>query len=174
MRVLCIVFSLCCVEVYSQSFPFPYVYFGENLPNHSYVDLTQVGSAGDGSDSVVCHTNLTTCCTSVQGSHRGHWYFPNRTRLRGGQHGDNIYEFRGSKRIDLFRWNNDTSSGIYHCDVPTSVPHQDPVRLSVYVGLYPPSKGNSDGIDCKHVKQRTIIIYVLLVANCVLILLKLS
>ena len=147
MRVLCIVLSLCCVEVYSQSYPFPYVYFGENLPNNSYVDLTQVGFAGDGSDSVVCLTNLTTCCTSVQGSHRGHWYFPNQTRLRDDRHGDSIFQFHGNKRVDLSRRNNVTSpSGIYCCDVPTSVPHQNPVRESVYVGLYPPNEGNSDDI----------------------------
>ena len=144
MRVLCIVLSLCCVEVYSQSYPFPYVYFGENLPNNSYVDLTQVGSAGVGSNSVVCLTNLMTCCTSLQGSHRGHWYFPNQTRLRGDLHGDSIYQARGNMRVDLHRDNNVISpSGIYHCNVTASVPHQNPVRKSVYVGLYPPSEGNS-------------------------------
>ena len=147
MRVLCIVFSLCCVEVYSQSYPFPYVYFGENLPNNSYVDLTLVGSAGDGSDSVVCLTNLTTCCTSLQGSHRGHWYFPNQTRLRQDRSGDSIYEVRGNERVYLHRGNNVTSpSGVYRCDIPTNIPHQNPVRLSVYVGLYPPSEGKSDDI----------------------------
>ena len=151
MRVLCIVFSLCCVEVYS---PFPYVYFGENLPNHSYVDLTLVGIAGDGSDSVVCNTNLMTCCTDVQGSHRGHWYFPNNmTRLRNDQRGDSISELRGYKRVDLHRGNNVTSpSGIYRCDIETNAL---PVRLSVYVGLYPPNEGNSDS---KQVNQRTIIL----------------
>ena len=147
MRVLCIVFSLCCVEVYSQSFPFPNVYFGENLSNHSYVDLTLVGMFGDGGNSVICHTNLMTCCTSVQGSHRGHWYFPNQTKLRGEGKGDSIFQVRGNKRVDLRRWNNVTSpSGIYHCDIATNVPQQDPVRKSVYVGLYSPSEGNSDVI----------------------------
>ena len=159
MRVLCIVFSLCCVEVYSQSYPFPYVYFGEILPNNSYVDLTLVGSAGDSSDSVVCLTNLTTCCSSLQGSHRGNWYFPNQTRLRDDRHGDSISELRGYKRVDLHSGNNVTSpSGIYCCDIKTNVPHQDPVRLSVYVGLYPPNEGNSNSIYCKQVNQRTIVL----------------
>ena len=152
MKVLCIVLSLCCVEVYSQRFPFPYVYFGENLPNHSYVDLTLVGSAGDSSKSVVCLTNLTTCCTSVQGSHRGHWYFPNRTRLRLDRYGASIFEVHGNKQVNLHRGNNVTSpSGVYRCDVPIYITHQNPVRLSVYVGLYPPNKGNSDSIDGKQV-----------------------
>ena len=147
MKALCIVLSLCCVEVYSQSYPFPNVFFGKNLPNHSYVDLTLVGTNGDGSDSVICHTNLTTCCTSLQGSHRGHWYFPNRTRLRPDRYGDSIFEVHGNMRVYLHRGNNVTAaSGIYRCDVPTYIPHQNPVRLSVYVGLYPPSEGKSDDI----------------------------
>ena len=151
MRVLCVVFSLCCVEVYSQGFPFPYVYFGKNLHNHSYVDLTLVRPPGD---SVVCLTNLTTCCTSVLGSHRGDWYFPNQTKLRFARNGDSIYEVRGNKRVDLLRENNITSpSGIYRCTVPTDIPHQNPVKLSVYVGLYPPSQGKSDGIDYKKVQS---------------------
>ena len=45
------------VEVHSQTFP--YVSFsltGPALADHSYVDLSTVGSASDNSDSVVCHT----------------------------------------------------------------------------------------------------------------------
>ena len=59
------------VEVHSQT-EYPYVSFmGETLPNHAYVDLSLVGSDGSGSDSVQCHTDLTTCCTGSQGSDRG-------------------------------------------------------------------------------------------------------
>ena len=109
------------------------------------MDLTLLGIQGDGGDSVVCHTNLTTCCSMDQGEHRGHWYFPNMTKLQIARHGDSIYKVISIKRVDLLRDNNVTSpSGIYRCDVPTNIPHQDPVRLSVYVGLYLPSEGNSD------------------------------
>ena len=69
------------VEVHCQQ-TFPYVSFGllgYPLADHSYVDLSAVGSAGDDSDSVVCHTDLTTCCSSGQG---GDWYFPNGDTLR--------------------------------------------------------------------------------------------
>ena len=49
--LLCLLSAL--VEVHSQTVP--YVSFmGTNLPNHSYVDLTLVGNALDGSDSVQC------------------------------------------------------------------------------------------------------------------------
>ena len=55
---------------------FPYVSFhGQTLANHSYVDLSPVGDDYySGSDSVQCHTDLSTCCTGTQGVHRGDWY----------------------------------------------------------------------------------------------------
>ncbi|CAI8046731.1 hypothetical protein GBAR_LOCUS25838, partial [Geodia barretti] len=40
-----------------------------------------VGNDGSGSDSVQCHTDLSTCCSGTEGSHRGDWYFPDETRL---------------------------------------------------------------------------------------------
>ena len=40
-----------------------------------------MGSASDNSDSVVCHTDLSTCCSGGQGPHRGNWYFPDGTVL---------------------------------------------------------------------------------------------
>ena len=78
--VLFLLWSL--VEVHSQP-AVPYVSFmGENLPNHSYVDLTLVGTDGSDPDNTVrCHTDLSTCCSGGQGIHRGDWYFPNETRL---------------------------------------------------------------------------------------------
>ena len=76
----CVILSLFLSLVHSQTFP--YVSFmGQTLANHSYVDLSTVGREPDGSDSVQCHTDLSTCCSGVQGSHRGDWYFPIGTRL---------------------------------------------------------------------------------------------
>ena len=47
----------------------PYVSFIDHtLANHSYVDISQVGNDGSGSDNVQCHTDLSTC--------HGDWYFP--------------------------------------------------------------------------------------------------
>ena len=67
--------SVCLAELHCQT-TFPYVSFlGQTLANHSYVDLSAVGSEYDGSDSVQCHTDLSTCCSSGQGNHRGDWYF---------------------------------------------------------------------------------------------------
>ena len=73
--------TLFLVEIRCQQ-TFPYVSFmGETLANHSYVDLSLVGNDGSGSDSVQCRTDLNSCCSSAQGSHRGDWFFPNGTRL---------------------------------------------------------------------------------------------
>ena len=68
-------------DVNSQTFP--YVSFsGQTLANHSYVNLSLVGDDSSGGTNVVlCHTDLNTCCTGAQGQHRGDWFFPDGTRL---------------------------------------------------------------------------------------------
>ena len=124
------------VEVGSQQ-TFPYVSFmDQTLANHSYVNLSLVGS-----DSVQCHTDLSTCCSDPQGSHRGDWYFPNGTRLPFPGGGD-IYEHRVAQKVDLRRRNGATSPvGIYRCETATIAVHDDNDRDTVYVGLYPTSGG---------------------------------
>ena len=50
---------------------FPHVSFrGQTLDNHAYVDISEVGDDYY-SNSVQCHTDLSTCCSSLQGAHRG-------------------------------------------------------------------------------------------------------
>ena len=109
MKISLVVLSLLwsLVEVHSQT-EYPYVSFmGENLPNHSYVDLTLVGTDdSDPSNIVRCHTDLTTCCSIIQGIDRGYWYFPNETRLQFSGSGDSIYRLYGAQRVDLRRRNN--------------------------------------------------------------------
>ena len=125
----------------SQSFP--YISFrGQTLANHSYVDLSLVRDYRNGSDSVQCHTDLSTCCSYGQGPHRGDWFFPYGTRLPFS--GD-ITQNRGPRRVDLRRRNNANSPvGIYRCDIPTVAVHFDEnnsVRDTVYMGLYTASGG---------------------------------
>ena len=138
--LLCLLRSL--VEVHSQT-EYPYVSFmGETLPNHAYVDLSLVGNDDSGSDSVQCHTDLSTCCSDAQGEHRGDWIppgseeklpFPSDTS--GG-----IYQIHGAQRVDLhYQYNGKIPYGIYRCDIPTNAVHDandSSVRDSVYVGLY--------------------------------------
>ena len=129
------------VEVHSQTVP--YVSFmGENLPNHAFVNLSLVGDAGDGSDSVQCHTDLQTCCSGAQGADRGDWYFPSGVRLQFSSSADNIYESRTAQRVDLRHENNaDMPSGIYRCDIETIAVRSDnemdmTTRETVYAGIY--------------------------------------
>ena len=143
LSLLSLLWSL--VEVHCQTAP--YVSFmGNTVPNHGYVDLGQVGDVISGSDSVQCHTDLTTCCSNTEGVDRGDWYFPDGTRLPFFSHGGDIYENRVVQRVDLRRENNANSPvGIYRCDIPTEVVHSDgdiSMRDTVYVGLYTASGGS--------------------------------
>ena len=136
--LLCLLWSL--VEVHSQTVPYV-AFMGEDLPNHSYVDLTLVGEDDSDPGNIVrCHTDLSTCCTNSQGTDRGDWYFPNETRLRFTMVDYSIYENRAAQQVTLHRRHNATGpSGIYRCEVPTIA--SSPVREMVYVGLYA-SEGN--------------------------------
>ena len=135
VRMLAVVVSLILlwslVEVHSQTFP--YVSFkGQTLANHSYVDLSLVGPLKTGSDSVQCHTDLTTCCSGSQGIHRGDWYFPNGDGLQFVYY---IYQSRKNQRVDLCRLSATSPTGMYHCNIATVEPNQLTLKR-VYVGLY--------------------------------------
>ena len=101
-----------------------------------------MGDAEDGSDSVQCHTDLTSCCISdipgaIDSDDRPDWYFPNESNVRFESQGDDIYMARGAQRIDLRRRNNVLSpSGIYRCEIPTDDGDGDLVKETVYVGIY--------------------------------------
>ena len=135
---------------YCQSQEIPYVSFrGVSLANHSYVNLSLVNNTASG--SVQCHTDLSECCTSAQGPHRGDWYFPDGSRLQLLGGGGDIYETRPAQRVDLRRRNDGTASGIYQCSIPTRAVHDDSdpsVRDYVYVGLYDSGGQYADINEC--------------------------
>ena len=138
------------VKVHSQQ-TYPYVSFmGQALANHSYVDLSTVGSAGDNSDGVVCHTDLSTCCSGGQGSHRGNWSFPNGALLPSIGNSVPIALGRAAQRAIIRRTNDATGpTGIYRCRIATNAVHSDTdesVGETVYVGLYP-----ADGGKLRHI-----------------------
>ena len=143
--LLCLLSGL--VEVHSQIIP--YVSFmGTNLTNHSYVDLTLVGDARDGSDSVQCHTDLSTCCNAAAGPDHGDWYFPNGTQLPFPNNNTfNIFMLRQAQRVDLrHRGRRGVTSGIYRCTVETNAVNDDDGRETVYVGLY--ASGGEEDMKC--------------------------
>ena len=113
-------------------------FLGVDLSNHSYVDLTAVGAAMDGSDSVQCRTDLSTCCTSTAGGDFGDWFFPSGTLVPFPNAAHNIFEARRmSQRVDLrHRGTGGAISGIYRCTIETIAVNDEDGREIVYAGLY--------------------------------------
>ena len=138
--LLCLLWSL--VEVQSQT-EYPYSSFmGTTLSNHSYVDFNEVGENrfGSDTDTVQCHTDLSTCCDTKQLSPRGDWFFPNGTRLPFFNESGDIQESLLTRVVHIRRMNMAIGpSGIYRCFIGTNAVHDnnDPsVGETVYVGLY--------------------------------------
>ena len=122
------------VEVHSQTST-PYISFrGRTLDNHSYVEFSEVGRAGNGSDSVRCHSELEICCSSAEGNLRGDWFFPNGSVLPFSGDGD-PFVGRGAQTVDLRRTTALSPSGIYRCDIAFDA--DDPSAMQTfYVGIY--------------------------------------
>ena len=121
---------------------------GQALADHSYVNISTVGSAGDNSDSVVCHTDLITCCSAGQGIHRGNWYFPDGTILPFTGSNVPIGLDRGAQIAIIRRTTATGPTDIYRCRIATVAVHSDTdesLGETVYVGLYP-----ADGGKLKH------------------------
>ena len=137
--LLCLLWSL--VEVQSQT-EYPYISFmGTTLSNHSYVDFDDVGENRYSSDTVQCHTDLSTCCDTRQLSPRGDWFFPNGTRLPFYNESYDIQVSLLHQVVHIRRRNPAINgpSGIYRCFIGTNATHDnnDPsVGEAVYVGLY--------------------------------------
>ena len=115
---------------------FPHVSFrGQTLASHFYVDISIVGDGSGGSSVVQCITDLSTCCTRSEGSHRGDWFSPAGTRLPFS--GD-ITQNRGSQRVELRRRNNaHTLVGIYRCSISRYV--RATICGTVYCQWYVPN-----------------------------------
>ena len=141
MRVTVLIVLLCfisdVVDVCSQTVPY-ISFMGTNLPNHSYINFTEVG---DGSNCVQCHTDLITCCSEDQGLDRGDWYFPKGNRLPFAHNitTNGVFESREAQRVDLHVRGSPTD-GIYRCDIETNTTSNGN-RKTVYVGLYQSNRG---------------------------------
>ena len=114
---------------------------GHALPNNSYINFSLVGTDKSGNDSntVKCHTDLSTCCRANHGIHRGDWHYPNGTRLPFPSSQGVLYMDRKSEHVDLYHGGNGPTSGMYHCTIATNAVHDDSDQSlgeSVYVGLY--------------------------------------
>ena len=123
------------VEVHSQTST-PFISFrGNILDNNSYVEFTQVGLAGDGSDSVRCRSELVMCCSSAQGNLRGDWFFPSGERVPFPGPTNDPFEGRGAQTVDLRRNTALSPSGIYRCDIAVNA-SETSAKQTFYVGIY--------------------------------------
>ena len=121
----------------TQAQEYPYMSFsGEILSNHSYMSLYQVGSDLNSTDTVICHTDLETCCSASEGYHRGNWYFPDGVRLLFVYNSNSdVFERRRDRFVELRRDGDiNVVSGVYRCDIPTNSTQE--INSSVYIGLY--------------------------------------
>ena len=144
ISVLCVLPFLC---THCQAQEFPYVSFnGETYTNHSYLDLTLVGNMG--SNRVLCHTSSQFCCSAGQGLFRGDWYFPSGSQLPFVDHDRHaIAQQRAAQRVELVRINNGEVSGIFLCNITTTVDlNNKGMRGFIYIGLYS-NGGKFDIID---------------------------
>ena len=141
------------MEVHSQTAPY-LTFNGSVIPNHAYVNLSLMMYPGndtvnDTSSTVICHTDLTTCCRiteTVTEPDQGDWYFPDGDTLPGaGSDNVNSHPIAQRKRDQVVRLQRGPpeatgtiSSGIYRCDIETMAVNSDDnrVRETVYVGVY--------------------------------------
>ena len=131
--LLCLLSAL--VEVHSQTAPY-LSFMGNNIPNHSYVDLNTVTG---GNSELRCNTDLVTCCTSVQGDDRGNWFFPNGNELG---YSTNVAKGGNAQRVLLYYRGSGGPSGIYRCDIGTVAVNNNDSHETVYVGLYTSGGGS--------------------------------
>ena len=149
LLLLCLLWSL--VEVHSQPPPAPYLTFNDSvIPNNSYVDLSLMMYPGnddvnDTSSTVICHTDLTTCCRGYDGGDGGDWYFPDGGPLpRAGIRNENQQHPIAQRKLNqLVRLQRGPTSatgtvpdGIYRCAIETVHNADNTARETVYVGVY--------------------------------------
>ena len=101
---------------------------GDVIPNHGYVEISDIGTSGTDTDSLLC---ITDGVANTDGP--GNWFAPDGDRV-------NLLEVPGVRRnrddmvVRLFRHTatGPPAEGIYHCIVQDDTP----VFQTVYVGLY--------------------------------------
>jgi len=110
---------------------------GTPYQNNSIVILEEIG---EGSDALLCITNLTICChhDNTGGSALGHWFFPNGTRVPSPFLGEewDLYRTRGQVVVRLNRRRGGVE-GIYRCEIPVAMNFTQ----TIYIGVYSASTG---------------------------------
>ena len=128
MRVVCLLSLLwSLVEVHSQTFP--YVSFnGQTLVNHSYVDLSLVGTSG-----------MTVFGIILTSAHVVVLFKVLIVEIGISQMELDCYSLKMAVSMRNVYNHGTSPTGIYRCDISTNAVHDDTdlsVRDTVYVGLY--------------------------------------
>lgn len=130
-----LVWVICAGAVVRCQGEFPYLSFrGENLTNHSFVNLNDVGPTV-GSE-IQCRTDLETCCNAASGPDRGNWYGPDGARLPFSGDGV-VYLVRLSQYVSVRRNGivGLPDEGIYQCTIPVMSANTT-TSANLYVGVY--------------------------------------
>ena len=103
-------------------------------------------TTADISSTVICHTDLATCCRTRAGSDLGNWFFPDGSQVPGANvnnaNQNHIAERRLEQLVRLQRGPTGTISdipdGIYRCAIETVAVNSadNTARETVYVGVY--------------------------------------
>ena len=96
-----------------------------------------INDIGEGTNSLICFTDLVDCCTSDQslnGQALGNWFYPDGSPV--GIRSDNtrgFYRNRDTSRVRLNRKENTTSPlGLFCCEVPDAT--YNVIRVCVNIG----------------------------------------
>ena len=109
---------------------------GTTYQNNSCVALEDIG---EGDDALLCITNLTACCqppSSGNGSAKGNWFFPNKSKIFSTGDQTDFYRSRFNKVVRMNR-RRDGEEGMYRCEIPDSTN----VTQTIYIGVYTASTG---------------------------------
>ena len=106
---------------------------GRFIPNHGYVVISDVGTAGDDT-TLLCITNRPPPSGSSHSG--GEWFDPDGIRVKYSVPG--LRRNRGSMVVRLYRNTATPAEGIYQCQIMDDT---DTLQKS-YVGLYNDGGGN--------------------------------
>ena len=110
---------------------------GVVIPNHGYVIISDIGTAGDDT-ALLCHTNHPADILVGGGNMHsgGAWYRPDGSEVTPSASSVGFRRNRDSMVVRLYRNTYTPVEGIYRCEI-----QDDTATLqTVYVGLY-----NNDG-----------------------------
>ena len=113
---------------------YPVFFFNGYEVDGPTFDITDIGA--DHNHALECRTDLDTCCSNMQGFHRGNWYSPNGQQLEVDTSGDrnSMYQSRLDSKVNLYRGGDfGIREGKYCCKIETVAVHRNEKRDDYHV-----------------------------------------